>query len=41
MSYLAKETQPEFSEVRFLRSPADFDPAMPRFLTAYLARVWS
>jgi hypothetical protein len=39
--HLANEAQPEFSDIRLLRGPADFDPAMPRFLTAYLARVWS
>jgi hypothetical protein len=37
--HLAKEAQPEFSDIRFLRSVADVDLAMPRFLTAYLARV--
>ena len=26
MRHLAKEAQPEFSEIRFLRGPADFDP---------------
>jgi hypothetical protein len=41
MGHLASEAQPEFSDVRFLRSPADFDSAMPRFLTAYLAGIWS
>jgi hypothetical protein len=24
-----------------VRSPADFDPAMPEFVTAYLSHVWS
>jgi hypothetical protein len=41
MSHLATEAQPEFSEICFLRGPGDFDRNMPRFLTAYLARVWS
>jgi 8-oxo-dGTP pyrophosphatase MutT (NUDIX family) len=41
LRYLVGEAQPEFSDVRFLRSPADLDPAMPRFLTAYLMRAWS
>jgi hypothetical protein len=41
MAYLANEAQPEFSEIRLLRSPADFEPAMERFLTAYLTRAWS
>jgi 8-oxo-dGTP pyrophosphatase MutT (NUDIX family) len=41
MRHLAAEAQPEFSDIRFVRGPADFDPAMPRFLTAYLAHEWS
>jgi hypothetical protein len=41
MLHLANELQPEFSDVRFLRGPADLDPAMPRFLTAYLMHAWS
>jgi hypothetical protein len=41
MTHLANEALPEFSDIRFLRGPADFDPAMPRFLRAYLARVLS
>jgi hypothetical protein len=41
MGHLAQEAQPEFSAVRFLRGPADFDANTPRFLRAYLARVWS
>jgi 8-oxo-dGTP pyrophosphatase MutT (NUDIX family) len=41
MGHLAQEAQPEFSAVRFLRSPADFEANMPRFLAAYLAHAWS
>jgi 8-oxo-dGTP pyrophosphatase MutT (NUDIX family) len=41
MGHLANEAQPEFSDIRFLRGPADFEQAMPRFLTAYLMRAWS
>ena len=26
--------------MRIVRSPADFDPAMPEFVTAYLSHVW-
>jgi 8-oxo-dGTP pyrophosphatase MutT (NUDIX family) len=40
MRHLANEAQPELSDIRFLRSPADFDPAMPRFVKAYLERIW-
>jgi 8-oxo-dGTP pyrophosphatase MutT (NUDIX family) len=39
--YLASEVQPEFSDIRILRSMADVDGDMPRFLRAYLAAVWS
>ena len=35
-AHLAAEAQPEVSEVRIVRGPADFDPAMPRFVTAFL-----
>ncbi len=41
MGHLANEAQPEFSDIRFVRRPADVDPAAPRFLRAYLAGVWS
>jgi hypothetical protein len=40
MRHLANETQPELSDIRFLRGAADFDPAMPRFVKAYLERIW-
>ena len=34
---LAYERQPELADIRIVRSPADFDPEMPRFVTAFLA----
>ncbi len=30
------EAEPELSDIRIVRGPADFDPAMPRFVTAFL-----
>lgn len=36
LAYLAGEEQPELSDIRIVRSSADFDPAMPRFVTAFL-----
>jgi len=36
--HLASERQPELADIRIVRSQADFDPAMPRFVTAFLAR---
>jgi len=38
LAHLARETQPELSDIRIVRSPRDFDRAMPRFVTAFLAR---
>lgn len=36
LEHLAREAQPELADVRIVRGPADFDPAMPRFVTAFL-----
>ena len=41
LHHLASETQPELSDVRIVRSAADLDPGMPRFVTAYLLHMWS
>jgi 8-oxo-dGTP pyrophosphatase MutT (NUDIX family) len=40
LRHLAREARPELADVRIVRSPADFDPAMPDFVTAYLSHVW-
>jgi hypothetical protein len=40
LNHLASETEPELSGVRILRSPADFDPMMPAFMTAFLTYIW-
>lgn len=41
LRYIGGEKQPEFTDIRIVRSAADFDPAMPRFVTAYLSDFWS
>jgi hypothetical protein len=41
MRYLANDAQPEFCDIRIVRGVADFDPAMPPFVMAYLTNVWS
>jgi hypothetical protein len=41
LRHLASERQPELSDIRILRSIADFDAKMPRFVTAYLSHIWS
>ncbi len=35
--YLSREKNPELSEIRIVRSARDFTPAMPGFVTAFLA----
>ena len=40
LRHLASEPRPELADVRIVRSPADFDPAMPEFVTTYLSSVW-
>ncbi len=41
LCHLATEAQPELADVRIVRSPDDFDPAMPDFVTGYLSYVWA
>jgi 8-oxo-dGTP pyrophosphatase MutT (NUDIX family) len=41
LAHLAHEKQPELSDIRIVRAPTDFDPAMPRFVTAFLAQHFS
>jgi 8-oxo-dGTP pyrophosphatase MutT (NUDIX family) len=36
LTNLAREVQPELSDIRIVRSAADFDPAMPRFVKVFL-----
>ena len=33
---LARSSQPELSAIHLVRGPADFTPAMPRFVTAFI-----
>ena len=37
LAHLASERHPELSDIRIVHGPADVDPAMPRFVTAFLA----
>ena len=41
LAHLAREKQPELSDIRIVRAQTDFDPAMPRFVTAFLAQHFS
>jgi len=40
LRHLANEAEPEFTDIRIVRGPADVDPAMLRFLVAYLENIW-
>jgi len=37
LTHLASEQNPELADIKIVRTRADFDPAMPRFATAFLA----
>ena len=41
LANLAQEPQPELADIRIVRGPADLDPMMPPFVTAFLRHVWS
>ena len=41
VGYLARQQQPELSDIRIVRGPADIDPMMPEFVTAFLAHAWT
>jgi 8-oxo-dGTP pyrophosphatase MutT (NUDIX family) len=41
LDHLAREREPELAGIRIVRAPADFDPMMPPFVTAFLRHVWS
>lgn len=38
LAHLARERQPELSDIRIVRGTADFDTTMPPFVTAFLAQ---
>jgi 8-oxo-dGTP pyrophosphatase MutT (NUDIX family) len=40
LCHLAREMQPELSDIRIVRSAADLDHKMPRFVSAYLLHMW-
>ena len=41
LANLAREPQPELADIRIVRGPADFDPMIPPFVTAFLRHAWS
>ncbi len=41
LAHLAREAKPELADIRIVRGPADLDPMMPPFVTAFLEHMWS
>jgi 8-oxo-dGTP pyrophosphatase MutT (NUDIX family) len=39
-AYIASDKHPELADIRIVRGPADFDPMMPPFVTAFLSHVF-
>jgi 8-oxo-dGTP pyrophosphatase MutT (NUDIX family) len=40
LAFLARQATPELADIRIVRSPADFDPMMPSFITHFLSEMW-
>lgn len=40
LEHLARQADPELSDVRIINGPADLDPMMPRVVGAYLQYAW-
>jgi hypothetical protein len=41
LAHLAQEAQPELADIRIVRGPADLDPVVPPYVTAFLTAAWS
>ena len=41
VGFLARQHEPELSDIRIVRGPADLDPMMPAFVVAFLHHVWA
>jgi hypothetical protein len=41
LAFLAHEPRPELCDIRIVRGPADLDPMMPSFVTAFLNHMWA
>ena len=39
-AHIAAQVQPELADLRVVRSPDDFDPMMPPYVTAFLRHAW-
>jgi len=41
VGFLARQHDPELSDIRIVRGPADLDPMMPSFVVALLQHMWT
>jgi hypothetical protein len=41
LEFLARDPLPELCDIRIVRGPADLDPMMPGFVTAFLKHSWA
>lgn len=41
LAFLARDPNPELCDIRIARGPADLDPMMPDFITAFLRHRWA
>jgi 8-oxo-dGTP pyrophosphatase MutT (NUDIX family) len=39
--FLARQRDPELSDIRIVRGPADLEPMMPPFIVAFLKHIWA
>jgi hypothetical protein len=39
-THIAGDQHPELADIRIVRGPADFDPMMPPFVTAFLSHAF-
>jgi 8-oxo-dGTP pyrophosphatase MutT (NUDIX family) len=41
VGFLARQRDPELSDIRIVRDPADLDPMMPSYVAAFLHHMWA
>lgn len=41
LAFLARDAQPEFSDMRIVHGPDDLSPKVPLYVHAFLERIWS